>query len=191
MKKKITSAIIAYIALYAVLCIASLFFIQLDSDIWSNHYRYNYIIHETVIYNIDVAKYYFITLPIAASLPFIIYALLSKMYSKEKHINEEKQIEQVTKSQNLSDQNKANFWGMYLSIKGRLFVNKDPTSRLTYISDSVQKAKQLCLGHMNKEPSVLNNKDDANNFTAYTALLQGAYKALKQEIQELNGLYDD
>ena len=76
MKKKIKSAIIAYIALYAVLCIASLFFIQLDSHIWSDDYRYKYIIHKTVIYNISVAKYYFIALPIAASIPIIYLGIL-------------------------------------------------------------------------------------------------------------------
>lgn len=78
-KKKMhlsSKCIIVSVVLYVLLCIASLFLINFDSNIWKRVSYYNYTVnYETIRFNISVAKYYFGLLPLIASTPSFVFLL--------------------------------------------------------------------------------------------------------------------
>ena len=80
-----SKCIIVSVTLYILLCIVSLFIINFDSNIWEQERGYygNYHIkYETIRFNISVAKYYFGSLPIIASLPSLIFLLFRFLGNK-------------------------------------------------------------------------------------------------------------
>lgn len=66
--------IVAYLVLYIVLCIVSAFFIRFDTEIFiqAGYASAGSLDGYVIIYNIIVALYYFIALPIAAAIPIIV-----------------------------------------------------------------------------------------------------------------------
>lgn len=70
----INKYLIAYIALYLIMCFVSLFFIRCEFDIEYD----GFIETEILTNNIKVLRYYFITLPIASAIPLVLYYLFSR-----------------------------------------------------------------------------------------------------------------
>lgn len=70
-----TKFLIVYTIIYIVLCIISVFFIRFDTEIFipAGYVSAGSLNGYAIIYNIIVALYYFIALPIAAAIPIIIY----------------------------------------------------------------------------------------------------------------------
>ena len=80
----LTKCVIVSVAIYIVLCLVSLFFVNLDSDIWEARgwRRDYYLSHEVIRFNVSVAKYYFGLLPLYSCMPSVAYLVMRYICGK-------------------------------------------------------------------------------------------------------------